>query len=68
MAEAAPRCPECGAQQILRGTDWEIAVAAEMWQKQHLRTWHGDQAWAGHEHYAGQPDTANDTSPPGGRA
>jgi hypothetical protein len=33
-------CPECGARRTLRGTEPEIAAAAEMWQKGHQRATH----------------------------
>jgi hypothetical protein len=33
-------CPQCGARRTLRGTEPEIAAAAEMWQKGHHRAAH----------------------------
>jgi hypothetical protein len=38
--EAAITCAKCGARQVLRGSKWEIAVAAELWRKQHERAEH----------------------------
>ena len=35
--EVAITCAKCGARQVFRGSKWEIAVAAEMWRKQHKR-------------------------------
>jgi hypothetical protein len=40
MAEAAITCATCGTQQTLRGTDWEVAAAIEVWQKEHERAMH----------------------------
>ncbi len=40
MAEAAITCVKCDARRVLRGTDWEVAVEVEMWQKEHERAEH----------------------------
>jgi hypothetical protein len=36
-------CPGCGTRRTLRGTEPEIAAAAEMWQKGHQRAAHADE-------------------------
>jgi hypothetical protein len=38
--EAAITCAKCSARQIFRGSKWEIAVASEVWRKQHERAEH----------------------------
>jgi hypothetical protein len=40
VAEAAITCVQCGARRALSGTDWEVAVAIEVWQKEHERAVH----------------------------
>jgi hypothetical protein len=40
MAEAVITCVQCGTHQTLRATDWEVAVAIEVWQKEHERAVH----------------------------
>jgi len=40
MAEATITCGMCGSRHTFRGTDWEVAVAIEVWQKEHGRAAH----------------------------
>jgi hypothetical protein len=38
--EVVVACPECGMRRALRGTEPEIAAAAEVWQEGHRRAVH----------------------------
>jgi hypothetical protein len=40
MAEATITCTTCDTHKTLHGTAWEVAVAIEVWQKEHERTVH----------------------------
>jgi ribosomal protein L31 len=48
MAEATITCTTCDTHKTLHGTAWEVAVAIEVWQKEHERTVHNGEtvsAW-----------------------
>lgn len=39
-AQATVTCAACGARQTFRGSQWEVTVAAEVWEKTHSRAAH----------------------------
>jgi hypothetical protein len=55
MTEVVVTCTRCGTRRAFRGSDWEIAVAADVWLTRHRRArHHGEQvpartskAWQG---------------------
>jgi hypothetical protein len=40
MTEVVITCPRCGIRQVFRGSQWEIAVEAEVWLKRHQQARH----------------------------